>query len=169
MGELSNLGVIGRISFPDDWTVEQLPPMGGKSVTTIALGSDPKVVLVLTVAELPLSADCAASFKSVLYSQFHSVSQEELSGLAEFLGPLLDGKHFSLDKAETGYLLNRRALTLEGLWLGDARAIRSFYLDLDGRAFCYQNICYSAPPDSFEKNLPVVSTIVSSIEWTEDK
>lgn len=126
----------------------------------------PEVFFLNEVRNEPLSNPAANAFQHTLYSEFHTLEIGEIETLDDSLEALANTNSFAITEATTGYLNERRALFVSGLWKqANAQAIAAL-LDMKGDGRFIQQLYFSAPQDRFNEVEKDFRTILRSIAWT---
>lgn len=160
-----HLGAVESFELPDNWVRDEPVQVGGRTTHIFHPADSREVIFCDHYRALPLSRPTAEAFQTVLYAEFHLLSEVELASLSEALEGVTNTRAFRVERAATGYLNDRRIIRVEGNWLEQGQKMVSCFADVGGRGQHIQNVYFSAPTMLFESLEELGSRILTSVRW----
>ncbi|HEY9784728.1 MAG TPA: hypothetical protein V6D17_04935 [Candidatus Obscuribacterales bacterium] len=164
-----DLGEILSLELPPGWEEsERQEPAGGRLLRKFH-DPDRQEIRFCSYERtgIELSRPGSELFERTLYGQFHELSQDEFLSLAELIEGMSNQSAFSLSRAFTTYLNDRRLLKVEGDWPRLDESTICCFLDVGGKARMCQLIYFTAPRSylSTGEGKAVADEIFMSIKW----
>jgi len=166
---VSDLGEILSLELPPGWEEsERQTPAGGRLLRKFH-HPEKKDIRFCSYERtgIELSRPGSELFERILYGQFHELSKDEFLSLAELIEGMSNQSAFSLSRAFTTYLNDRRVLKVEGDWLRLDESTICCFLDVGGKARMFQMIYFTAPSTylAASEGKAVADEIFMSIKW----
>ncbi len=159
-------GAVKSFQLPNGWEALSSKNLGaGRQVDKYAPVQYPDIRFCSYLRSLPLSKTDAIAFENCLYSEFHRLSPEEISGLTGLFEAMSNDSTFSFEQAYTCYLNSRRVVRVEGTWLKTAEKTLAIFVDLKGNGQLVQQLYFVAKQSEFAQLLETAENILLSISW----
>ncbi|MDZ4837458.1 MAG: hypothetical protein SGJ27_27035 [Candidatus Melainabacteria bacterium] len=160
-------GAVKSFELPDDWIADEPVDLGGRRTVVFRTPDNPAILFCNHFRDEPLSKSGSSKFQSVLYSQFHDLTESEIEDLDDVIEGLNNKTAFSIRQAGTGYLNDRRIIRVRGDWLESQRSVMSCFIDVDGSGQRVQNLYFGAPIGELERWSELADRVFLSIKWSE--
>lgn len=170
MPTITDIGAIATANLPDGWIaspLEELP--GRRSVLRVSPYDATQVTFLSTVRGVELSNPAREAFMQTLYSEFHSLTANEIAKLSEVLEGLANPAAFKVSEAHTTYLNSRRIIRVTGTWTKFKLQETACFVDLTGDSYYIHSLALSAPPREFKQYAEICEKeILLSVTWRTD-
>lgn len=150
----------------EGWVKAPSSQFAGKQLQLFDHERDSKVKLELETNEVPISSEQIESFKKLLLGQQGQIKRSDIVGLPEVFGSLLAAEQFSPDEISVGYLKNRLAVRILGMWIRERLATLTCFL-FDSSDSTIVRLTYRAPVDLYSEFEPEAGRLFESIEFND--
>lgn len=165
--EICNQGIFRRVEIPDGWYLKPLhdPAMIITEAIEFKMPGEENVSISFFFRGRPESEVAADAFFSLLALPPHELTGDELQECLLVLDNLADEKQFAIASARTENLNGRCVFIVEGSWLPSQIKTKHMFIDTDGDGSIIQEVYFLAPPEKFERYLPLAEATFNSFEW----
>jgi len=150
----------------DGWIAQPVLSFGGKQVRSFQNDSDHRVVVEVETNEVPLPSTQVALLKELLLAPVSQPDIQLLGQLPDVFGKIIAGEEFALESFSVGYLKQRLAVRISGLWTVVDLATMIYFL-LDYSQSTLVKVAYKAPSERFRLYEAAASEFVSSISFVD--
>ncbi len=166
MQYIRELGKIERITISDSWNLAANGDDSGDLIT-YEHRDDKDVNLSFFYRGKPLGQRTSENLLKILTLPSHSLSPEEHLSAETILRDAAELEYFDLDTFCSAEINGQMILLAKGFWkLSNLSSYAAFISSSEDEGTRIDEIYFLAPPEKFERFLPLFQETLNSIQWS---